>query len=46
MHDWSKLKREMRTLYPITPEIEKRAKVVEEYPFENSGYVIMGRPLW
>ena len=31
----------MRTIYPITPEMEKRARVVEEHPFENSGYAIM-----
>jgi len=32
---------EMKTIYPITPDMERRAKVVEEHPFENSGYVIM-----
>jgi len=32
---------EMRTIYPITPEMERRARVIEEHPFKNSGYVIM-----
>jgi len=31
----------MRTIYPITPDMERRAKVIEEHPFENSGYVIV-----
>jgi len=31
----------MRTLYPVSPEMERRAKLVEEHPFERSGYVIM-----
>lgn len=25
----------------ITPEVEKRAMLVEEHPFDSSGYVIM-----
>jgi hypothetical protein len=32
---------EMKAIYPVTIEMERRAKVVEEHPFENSGYVIM-----
>jgi hypothetical protein len=31
----------MKAVYPVTIEMEKRAKVVEEHPFENSGYAIM-----
>ena len=32
---------EMKAVYPVTIEMERRAKVVEEHLFENSGYVIM-----
>ena len=32
---------EMKAVYPVTIEMERRAKVVKEHPFENSGYVIM-----
>ena len=31
----------MKAVYPVTIEMERRAKVVEEHPFENSGYVIV-----
>ena len=32
---------EMKAIYPVTIEMERRAKVVEEHPFENSGYIVM-----
>jgi hypothetical protein len=32
---------QQKAVYPVTIEMERRAKVVEEHPFENSGYVIM-----
>lgn len=31
----------MKVVYPVTPEMERRATVIEEHPFQNSGYVIM-----
>ena len=41
LRGWHADDSERRIIYPVTPEMEKRAKVVEEHPFENSGYVIM-----
>jgi len=32
---------EMKTIYQISPEMERRASIIEEHPFEHSGYVVM-----
>lgn len=32
---------EQRLVYPVTPDMEHRAKQIEEYSFQNSGYVIL-----
>jgi len=31
----------MKCVYPVTPEMQRRGKQVEEHSFDNSGYVIM-----
>ena len=32
---------EMKAVYPVSPEMEKRAILIEEHPFQRSGYIIM-----
>lgn len=35
---------ERKVVYPVLPEMERRAKVIEEHPFQNSCYLIMEDP--